>query len=186
MTLQICWKKLFLAVVLRWWPFAFKKRLAWGWTRVNASKSADEKGWLQSWYQCIFDDLFDFVLELVTDLLHSPELLVDWYKTMISMLPRHGRAKVPAESRPIASTRLLYRTCICFMLGRGGSLGSRSAWRTTSIFDSDATLKKTWWSVTMPIWVTSLDWPNPLIACVGRHFGMLYPNKVSNHMIWMI
>ena len=38
----------------------------------------------------------------------------------------------------------------------------------------------------MPIWIISLDWPNPLVECVGRHFGMLYPNNVSNHMIWMI
>ena len=42
------------------------------------------------------------------------------------------------------------------------------------------------WSVNMRFGKISLDWPNPLVECVGRHFGMLYPNNVSNHMIWMI
>ena len=37
---------------------------------------------------------------------------------MINMLLKHGRAKVLAESRPIASIRLLYKTCIYLMLGR--------------------------------------------------------------------
>ena len=50
--------------------------------------------------------------------MHSPQVPIDWRKTIFNMLPKHGRAKVPAEYRPIASIRLLYKTFAYMILGR--------------------------------------------------------------------
>ena len=50
---------------------------------------------------------------LVEDLLP-----IDWRKTIFNMMPKHGRANVPAEYRPIASIRLLYKTFAYMILGR--------------------------------------------------------------------
>lgn len=68
----------------------------------------------------VVDVFFDCVMELVNDLLHSkdllhsPELPIEW----INIFPKHGWE----PARPISSTRLLHRTCISLVSGRVGAI----------------------------------------------------------------
>ena len=78
--------------------------------RLKANKSADEKGLVAELLHFASDDFLDRLLGLFNGLMHSPQVPIDWRKTIFNMLPKHGRAKVPAEYRPIASIRLLYKT----------------------------------------------------------------------------
>ena len=99
--------------------------------RLKANKSADEKVFVAELLHFASDDFLDRLLELFNGLMHAQQVPVEWRKTTFNMLPKHGRAKVPADYRPIASVRLLYclydsRSCRTF-------LGSCSTWRTTCI-----------------------------------------------------
>ena len=71
--------------------------------------------------------------------MHSPQIPIDWRKITFNMLPKHARAKDPAEYRPIASSRLLYKTFAYMIL----------SWKLPSLknntdFDPDAALKNIW------------------------------------------
>ena len=79
------------------------------------------------------------------------------------MLPKHGRAKVPAEYRPIASIRIF----AYMILGRVEALleaaqpeeqdGFRSGRRIEEhLVTANLVIDKSW-SVNMPIWIISLD-----------------------------
>ena len=78
--------------------------------RFKANKSADEKGFVAELLRFAFEDFLDRLLESFNGLMHSPQVPIDWRKTIFKMLPKHGRAKVPAEYRLIASIRFLYKT----------------------------------------------------------------------------
>ena len=65
--------------------------------RLKANKSADEKGLVAELLHFASENFLDRVLESFDGLMHSPQVPVDWRKTIFNMLPKHGRAKVPAE-----------------------------------------------------------------------------------------
>ena len=162
--------------------------------RLKANKPADEKGFVAELLHFASDDFQDRVLELFNDLMHSPQVPVDWRKTIFNMLPKHGRAKVPAEYRPIASIRLLYKTFAYMTLGRVEPVleaaqpeeqhGFRSRRRIEEhLVTANLVIDKSW-SVNMPISIISLD----LSKAFDRvHWPSLWralsQQGISDHMI---
>jgi len=118
----------------------------------------------------VTDDFPDRVLDFFTGFngfMHSPHVPIDWRKTIVNMLPNHGRAKVPAEYRPIASIRLLYKTFAYYMiLGRVGFLlstaqlkqqhGFRSGRRIEKHLVATNLISNKFWTVNMPIWTINV------------------------------
>ena len=162
--------------------------------RLKANKSADEKGFVAELLRFAFEDFLDRLLESFNGLMHSPQVPIDWRKTIFKMLPKHGRAKVPAEYRLIASIRLLYKTFAYMILGRVEPFleaaqpeeqhGFRSGRRIDEhLVTANLVIDKSW-SVNMPIWMISLDlsrafdrvhWPSVWRA--------LSQQGISDHMI---
>ena len=114
----------------------------------------------------VTDDFLDRVLEYFTGFMHSPEVPIDWRKTIVNLLSKHGRARVPAEYRPIASIRLLYETFAYMILGRVGFLlsaaqrkeqhGFRSGRRIEGHLVATNLIMDKSWTVNMPIWINSV------------------------------
>ena len=165
--------------------------------RLKANKSADEKGLVAELLHFASDDFLDRVLGPLNDLMHSPQVPVDWRKTIFNMLPKHGRAKVPAEYRPIASIRLLYKTFAYMILGRVEPVleaaqpeeqhGFRSRRRIEEhLVTANLVIDKSW-SVNMLISIISLD----LSKAFDRvHWPSLWralsQQGISDHMIWTL
>ena len=135
--------------------------------RLKANKSADEKGFVAELLRFAFEDFLDRLLESFNGLMHSPQVPIDRRKTIFKMLPKHGRAKVPAEYRLIASIRFLYKTFAYMILSRvepflGAAQpeeqhGFRSGRRIDEhLVTANLVIDKSW-SVNMPIWMISLD-----------------------------
>ena len=105
--------------------------------RLKANKSADEKGLVAELLHFASDDFLDRLLGLFNGLMHSPQVPIDWRKTIFNMLPKHGRAKVPAEYRPIMAhckhPPSVQDVCLYDSGSCGAFLGSCSARRTTWI-----------------------------------------------------
>ena len=105
MKLQICWNKFLLEVPTTWWQLplccertiSIRRNCWWQSKRLKANKSADEKVFVAEWLHFASDDFLDRVLELFNGLMHSQQVPVEWRKTTFNMLPKHGRAKVPAD-----------------------------------------------------------------------------------------
>ena len=122
---------------------------------LMAHKSADEKR-LQ---RCR-------ILLLTTFLIASRVESIVWRKTIVNLLSKHGRARVPAEYRPIASIRLLYETFAYMILGRLGFLlsaaqrkeqhGFRSGRRIEGHLVATNLIMDKSWTVNMPIWINSV------------------------------
>ena len=122
---------------------------------------------------------------------------IDWRKTSFNMLRKHGRAKVPAEYRPIASIRLLYKTFVYMSLGRVEPFleaaqpeeqhGFRSGRRIEEhLVTANLVIDKSW-SVNMPIWIISLD----LSKAFDRvHWPSLWralsQQGISDLIIWLL
>ena len=74
--------------------------------RLKANKSADETNFVAELLHFVSEYFLDRVLKFFNGLMHSPQVPIDWRKTIFNMLPKHGGVKVPAEYRPIASIRM--------------------------------------------------------------------------------
>ena len=134
---------------------------------MKANKAADEKGFVAELIHFASDNFLDQLFRLFTGFMHSPQVPIDWRKTIFNMLPKHGRAKVPAEYRAIASIRLLYKTFAYMILGRvepfleaaqpEGQHGFRSGRRIEEhLVTANLVIDKSW-SMNMPIWIISLN-----------------------------
>ena len=80
--------------------------------RLKANKSADEKGLVAELLHFASDDFLDRLLGLFNGLMHSPQVPIDWRKTIFNMLPKHGRAKFllsigPLQASAFCTKRLL-------------------------------------------------------------------------------
>ena len=118
------------------------------------------------------------------------------FKTKILyMLPKHGRAKVPAEYRAIASIRLLYKTFAYMILGRvepfleaaqpEGQHGFRSGRRIEEhLVTANLVIDKSW-SMNMPIWIISLDLSKAFERVHWPSLGRAQQG-ISDHMIWLL
>ena len=162
--------------------------------RLKANKSADEKELVAELLHFASEDFLDRVLESFTGLTHSPQVPLDWRKTIFNTLPKHGRAKVSAEYRPIASIRLLYKTFAYMILLRVEPCleaaqpeeqhGFRSGRRIEEhLVTTNLVIDKSW-SVNMPIWMVSVD----LSKALDRvHWPSLWralsQQGISDHMI---
>ena len=154
--------------------------------RLKVNKSADEKGLVAELFSFVYENFSNRVLEFCNGFSPSPEVPVAWRKTICNMLPKHGRAKVPAEYRPIASIRLLYKTFAYMTLGRVEALLETAQLEEQHRFRSVSLIDKSW-SMNMPIWIISLD-PSKVLDRVRWRtlWRALSQQGTSYHMIWIL
>ena len=57
-------------------------------------------------------------LQITNEILHKGVVPSSWRKTLFQMLPKTHRARVPADFRPIANLRILYKVFAYLVLGR--------------------------------------------------------------------
>ena len=74
-----------------------KEELLMAIKRLNANKFANEKWFVAELLHFASDDFLDRILVVFNGVMHFPQVPIDWRKTIFNMLPKHGRAKVPAE-----------------------------------------------------------------------------------------
>ena len=162
---------------------------------MKANKAADEKGFVAELMHFASDNFLDQLFRLFTGFMHSPQVPIDWRKTIFNMLPKHGRAKVPAEYRAIASIRLLYKTFAYMILGRvepfleaaqpEGQHGFRSGRRIEEhLVTANLVIDKSW-SMNMPIWIISLDLSKAFERVHWPSLGRAQQG-ISDHMIWLL
>ena len=99
-------------------PLWTREELRFAITRFQINKAADECGLVAEILRCVPHDCLNFLLQIMNDILHKGDVPSSWRKTLFQMLPKSHRARVPADFRPIASLRLLYKVFAYLVLGR--------------------------------------------------------------------
>ena len=180
-------------------PLWTREELRFAITRLQNNKAADECGLVAEILRCVPHDCSNFFLQIMNDILHKGDVPSSWCKTLFQfqMLPKSHRARVPADFRPIASLRLLYKMFAYLVLGRIEETleqhqpeeqhGSRSGRRIEEhLLTANMVIDKTLLAK-VPLWIASLDLSKAFdrVNWDSLWKGLLR-HGVSKHLVWAL
>ena len=99
---------------LPWSTFELRAALQ----KLQRNKSPDEHGLVAELLKYSTTDCHTVLFAAFTAILETGVVPGTWQKTVFTMLPKFKRALQPADFRPVASLRLLYKTFAYMILGR--------------------------------------------------------------------
>ena len=138
------------------------------------------------------------------DLLHLYNVVMNtgnvpstWNKTMFIMLAKFSNAKLPSDSPPIASVRILYKVFTCMMLARVEQVleasqaeeqhGFRCGCRLEEHLVSAKLVIDKLLAVGKPVWTVSLDLSKAFDRVNwSKLWAALAAHGVSQHLVWII
>ena len=157
----------------------------------------DECGLVAEILRCVPHDCLNLFLQIMNDILHKGDVPSSWRKTLFQMLPKSHRARVPADFRPIASLRLLYKVFAYLVLGRIEETleqhqpeeqhGSRSGRMIEEhLLTANVVIDKTLLA-NVPLWIVSLDLSKAFdrVNWDSLWKGLLR-HGVSKHLVWAL
>ena len=178
-------------------PLWTREELRFAITRLQNNKAADECGLVAEILRCVPHDCLNFFLQIMNDILHKGDVPSSWRKTLFQMLPKSHRARVPADFRPIASLRLLYKMFAYLVLGRIEETleqhqpeeqhGFRSGRRIEEhLLTANMVIDKTLLA-NVPLWIVSLDLSKAFdrVNWDSLWKGLLR-HGVSEHLVWAL
>ena len=185
-----CWKKFFMGTpgaptqpeqldeplwTCRELTFAIK--------RLKNNKATDECGLVAEVLRCVPADCLNSLLQIMNEILHKGVVPSSWRKTFFQMLPKTHRARVPADFRPIANLRLLYKVFAYLVLGRiEATLEQHQPEEQHGFTVIDKTLL-----ANVPLWIVSLDLSKAFDRVSWDSlWGRLLRHGVSEHLVWAL
>ena len=148
-------------------PLSTREESRFAIKRLKNNKAADECGLVAEVLRCGPHDCLNSFLQIRNDILQKGDVPPSWRKTLFQMLPVSHRARVPADFRPIASLRLLYKVFVYLVLGRIEETleqhqpeeqhGFRSGRKIEEhLLTANVVIDKTLLA-NVPLWIVSLD-----------------------------
>ena len=165
--------------------------------RLKTGKCGDEVGLTAELLKNVPEEFLSILLALYNNVLFTGERPESWCKRLFSMLPKKTWPLQPADFRPIANIRLLYKTFAYLLLGRlehlleGGQPEEQHGFRPgrrleEHLVTANLLLDKTD-AVGIPVWIISLDlskafdrghWPALWRALVDE--------GIPDHLVWIL
>ena len=165
--------------------------------RLKTGKCGDEVGLTAELLKNVPEEFLSILLALYNNVLFTGERPESWCKTLFSMLPKKTWPLQPADFRPIANIRLLYKTFAYLLLGRrehlleGGQPEEQPGFRPgrrleEHLVTANLLLDKTD-AVGIPVWIISLD----LSKAFDRvHWPALWralvEEGIPDHLVWIL
>ena len=165
--------------------------------RLKTGKCVDELGLTAELLKHAPEEFLNTLLTLYNNVLVTGERPESWCKTLFSMLPKKTKPLQPADFRPIANIRLLYKTFAYLLLGRleqfleAGQPEEQHGFRPgrrleEHLVTANLVLDKAD-AVGIPVWIISLD----LSKAFDRvHWPALWTALVDEgipvHLVWIL
>ena len=165
--------------------------------RLKNNKATDECGLVAEVLRCVPHDCLNSLLQIMNEILQKGVVPSSWRKTLFQMLPKNHRAHVPADFRPIANLRLLYKVFAYLVLGRVEATleqhqpeeqhGFKSGRRIEEhLLTANTVIDKTLLA-NVPLWIVSLDLSKAFdrVSWDSLWEGLLR-HGVSQHLVWAL
>ena len=163
--------------------------------RMKADRCDDDAGLVAELVQFSPNHVLQDLLRLYNETLFSGEVPETWKLTTFMMLPKSRHARVPADYRPIASVRLLYKIFAYMMLARVEPAleihqpeeqhGFRKGHRIEEHLLTANLVVDKLLAVSTPIWIISLDLSKAFDRVSwDKLWVALRLQGISDHLVW--
>ena len=165
--------------------------------KLKAGRMADEGGLVAELLKHSPHEVRAALLQLYNQVLTGGLPPQSWRRTLFIMLAKSAKSKLPSEFRPIASSRLLYKTYAYMILGRiedkldqaqpEEQHGFRGGYRIEEHLLTAATVIDRTLAMNIPIWIISLDLSKAFdrIAWPAL-WEALKSHGISDHLVWLL
>ena len=163
--------------------------------RMKANRCDDDAGLVAELVQFSPNHVLQDLLCLYNETLFSGEVPESWKLTTFMMLPKSRHARVPADYRPMASVRLLYKIFAYMMLARVEPAleihqpqeqhGFRKGHRIEEHLLTANLVVDKLLAVSTPIWIISLDLSKAFDRVSwDKLWVALRAHDISDHLVW--
>ena len=163
----------------------------------QVNESGDACGIVVEIVQFVSRTFLQDLLHLYNVVMNTGNVPSTWNKTMFIMLAKFSNAKLPSDSPPIASVRILYKVFTCMMLARVEQVleasqaeeqhGFRCGCRLEEHLVSAKLVIDKLLAVGKPVWTVSLDLSKAFDRVNwSKLWAALAAHGVSQHLVWII